>query len=509
MFQSFYLKEFHLKINSSFLLILLTLSCFNYSAFGSTYEISGIAKGSGNKYITALSYEEYFTLSQVVEKSILINEDGSFKLEVEAEENDLIVLRIGTVNAQFYLGESLSYHILFDTSKAQLPLKFTNTNWCSVSFIDLPKADLNTRLEVLNKVHSDFYKENNPEIYQILSSPNSVVKERIKGGKKKVDLVKSEDSDDVFILENDLAESLLLKFNDKLLEKNIDPTEDNFVSISARYMMAELESLLGKNEKEVREKYCEGELYLKNLEFISFYKSHYRNVFDEIYQSDVRNLFLKRLYDLDLDSAIIELSPVFENLGSQNIEFTMLAGIENGLNLPNIPARDITLVLEMLIREGSPEIKVLASNYRRELSRGKKGYEPENFMLFDLDNNAHELVNWKGQFVYISTFSTWNTESTGHQENIKRLEQKYGNRIKFVSICMDEEWTNFQDFLIENRNYNWLFLFGNGDKLLKEKLALATVPQYLLLDPDGKILIDHTPSPEEGVGELLDRILRN
>ena len=74
---------------------------------------------------------------------------------------------------------------------------------------------------------------------------------------------------------------------------------------------------------------------------------------------------------------------------------------------------------------------------------------------------------------------------------------------------MDEDWSSFQDFLIEHRTYNWLFLFGNGDKLLKEKLNLVTVPQYFLLNPNGEIMLDYTFSPEEGITDTLKKIVKN
>ena len=110
-------------------------------------------------------------------------------------------------------------------------------------------------------------------------------------------------------------------------------------------------------KKKSEKKYCQGKLYLTNLEFISFYKSHYRNVFEEIYLSDNRNQFVNQLYKLQLDSAIIELKPLFPKDKVKNIEFILLAGIENGLNLPNIPSRDVTVVLELILREGMAENK--------------------------------------------------------------------------------------------------------------------------------------------------------
>ena len=508
-FLTFYQTESNLKNKKQLTFTFLLLALVGNLVYGNTYEIIGTAPGSEGKQLTVLSYEEYFTLSMKVEETVLIDPNGDFKLHVESDENDLVILRVGAVNAQFYLGSSHLYHVTFDISKAQVPVKFTNTNWCSVSFIDLNPDDINVKMESLNRIHAEFYDENYPEIYQILSSPSSALQKSLSAEGKKIDMAKRDESQYEIVLEKDRAYKLMASFDEMLLAEQIDAQKEDYISISARYMMAELESLLGRNEKEIREKYCQGKLYLTNLEFISFYKSHYRNVFEEIYLSDNRNQFVNQLYKLQLDSAIIELKPLFPKDKVKNIEFILLAGIENGLNLPNIPSRDVTVVLELILREGIVENKFIATNFRRDFAKGMKGYVPENFLLLDLDDERHELESWRGQFVYISVFSSWNTESCGHQEKVKELERKFGNQIKFVSICMDEDWSSFQDFLIEHRTYNWLFLFGNGDKLLKEKLNLVTVPQYFLLNPNGEIMLDYTFSPEEGITDTLKKIVKN
>gem|GEM_PF-1119415 len=495
------------KIQRTFTLLLLAL--VSNLVYGNTYEVIGTAPGSEGEQLTVLSYEEYFTLSMKVEETLLIDSNGDFKLFIESNENELVILRIGTVNAQFYLGNSDSYNVSFDISKAKAPIKFTNTNWCSVSFIDLIPDDINVLMESLNRIHAEFYDENYPEIYQILSSPSSALQKNLSAEVKKIDMAKRNDRQYDIVLEKDRAQKLIASFDKMLLAEQIDTKKEDYISISARYMMAELESLLGRNEREIREKYCQGKLYLTNLEFISFYQSHYRNVFEEIYLSDNRNQFVNQLYKLQLDSAIMEIRPLFPSDKIKNIEFILLAGLENGLNLPNIPSRDVTVVLELILRGGFAENKSIASNFRRELVKGKKGYVPKNFLLLDLDNERHELESWRGQFVYISVFSSWNIESCGHQEKVKELERKFGNQIKFVSICMDEDWSNFQNFLMEHRTYNWLFLFGNGDKLLKEKLNLVTVPQYFLLNPNGEIMLDYTFSPEEGITDTLKKIVKN
>jgi len=273
-------------------------------------------------------------------------------------------------------------------------------------------------------------------------------------------------------------------------------------------MLAELENLLGRNEKELYAEYIKGADYYRNSEFISFKKAFYRNIFEDIYQSERKESFLNYLYDLKLDSALIEADSIIV-LASEPLEFAILSGIETGLKLPNVSSRDVTLILELISRNGKAPFHEMAANYRQQLAKGKTGYIPEDCSFLDGEENLVNSSDWKGQIVYLSFFASWNTESVGHLTRIKALESKYGNRITFVSVCMDYDLEKFKDFLYEHHNYDWQFLFGNTDKLLKEKLQLSTVPHYILLDPSGAFMLDHTPSPEEGIEAVLAKLLRN
>ena len=71
---------------------------------------------------------------------------------------------------------------------------------------------------------------------------------------KKIDMAKRDENQYEIVLEKDRAYKLMASFDEMLLAEQIDAQNEDYISISARYMMAELESLLGRNEKEIREK---------------------------------------------------------------------------------------------------------------------------------------------------------------------------------------------------------------------------------------------------------------
>ncbi len=507
-FLNSYPKAFRLKSKSVYITLLGVLLSAVQCVSAKTYQLNGEVKGMEGEYISVLSYVDYFTETLTQDALLLLDSEGKFSLEYETELYEQIVFRTRKYQAQFIAGEQSSYDFSIDISTVQTPLKFTNDNWCQVKLKNLEPSDVNNRIEELNAFYNTYYDKYYPEIYQILTNPNSNVKESMSGEGKRIDLVKSADSELDEHQKVLSPEALLELFDAGLDEKNISLSGSDYLSVSARYMKAELESLLGKNELELRTEYCYADFHPRNTEYISFMKARFRNVLEEVYQSEKRNQFVKYLYNQDLDSAVISIAPIFEGCKANSLKLALLSGVENGLNLPNISNRDVTLLLELLRRDQGAPTQTMAREYFYALTKGKKDAKPRDFTLLDLDAEKHSFSDWEGQIVYLSAFATWNVESTGHLKRMKDLERKYGNQISFISICMDDNWDDFKEFLIENRNYNWLFLFGNSDQLLKEKLNLVTVPQYFLFDPEGLQIMDYAPSPEEGIERTFNSLLK-
>ncbi len=379
MFPRLFLKELFLIKSLKYIYFLLIMLGFSLFAGAKSYQINGTAPGCEGKQLTVLFYEEYFTMKMTVDQTIFVQSDESFSFEIETNENALVIFRIESVNGQFYLGGETTYNIVFDISKANPPIRFTNTNWSSIQFVNLPETDINKRLEKLNGVHANYYKEYSSEIYQVLTSPNSVVRDQMNKKGVKADMIKLDDSQQIIPEEQDQANKLLQLFIKRLKASEFDPSGDDYESVSAKYMVGELESLLGRNSEDLFKNYLMDRSYLDNLEYVSFYKMYYRNVLEEVYQAELKEEFIGHLYNLHLDSIVISTDSILVS-HNDDLEFALLCGIEAGFELPNVSSRDVTVLLELLSRQASPPYKEMAENYLYSLSKGKKGFIPENCM---------------------------------------------------------------------------------------------------------------------------------
>ena len=57
-------------------------------------------------------------------------------------------------------------------------------------------------------------------------------------------------------------------------------------------------------------------------------------------------------------------------------------------------------------------------------------------------------------FTYINFFATWNHKSLQEMEIINQMNTKY-DFINFVSVNMDQEDVKYENYIKENKHFNW------------------------------------------------------
>ncbi|MBL4709665.1 MAG: TlpA family protein disulfide reductase, partial [Flavobacteriales bacterium] len=109
------------------------------------------------------------------------------------------------------------------------------------------------------------------------------------------------------------------------------------------------------------------------------------------------------------------------------------------------------------------------------------------FTLLDTDSKEHKLSDFKGKPVYLNFWSTSSIPSLRELKVMKVLHQKYGKKIHFISINLDNDSTINQSIKAKN-TYDWTFLHFGDDYDLREKYQVATIPTYFLINENGGII---------------------
>jgi hypothetical protein len=213
----------------------------------------------------------------------------------------------------------------------------------------------------------------------------------------------------------------------------------------------------------------------KYMEYLnSFYNRYYfslssenrKAIYDAVIRSDAKT-FLNTLHtDFYLKNAelteLIALKILFESLNTQ--EFPK--------------SNAISIVEQMELMVSNENLRIIVRNILARYNELKVGSRLKDFKL----NSSISLNLYQGKHVYIHFFDPKNQKCLSEVAALKKLYEKYGKYIQFITIYPNQEGNNSA---IEQRNLDAIiwdkFSFETTHEIWTE-LKVNSFPYYLLLD---------------------------
>jgi thiol-disulfide isomerase/thioredoxin len=188
----------------------------------------------------------------------------------------------------------------------------------------------------------------------------------------------------------------------------------------------------------------------------------------------------------------------FNKINSEPLaELYLLNGLFEVYHKKTIDQESNVQILKEIKESGlTTENKNIASNILKNLQKFQKNQLAPKFQLSNSENKIVELASFKGKYIYLNFWADWSIPSLRELKVIELLHEKYGDKLHFISINLDENEATFKSVQNKN-NYNWTFLHIGNNYELKENYGVKTVPSYFLIDKKGKILDAFAPNPAE------------
>lgn len=121
------------------------------------------------------------------------------------------------------------------------------------------------------------------------------------------------------------------------------------------------------------------------------------------------------------------------------------------------------------------------------------------------------LNSYKNRWVYLNFFSTKNIESMKEMPKIAALKKKFGDKISFISICLDDSLSSYQNYLKQNPKFDWAIWY-NSDKSItktaKELYFVTGSEAYFLISPQAYLVQSPAPSPSQGIEYKLNILFK-
>jgi thiol-disulfide isomerase/thioredoxin len=182
--------------------------------------------------------------------------------------------------------------------------------------------------------------------------------------------------------------------------------------------------------------------------------------------------------------------------------------------LKDVGTSDLTSFITTLEKVSKDE-KLIASvkKYAAQYEHLYAGKIAPNAEFYDAEGKTSKLSDYRGKVLYIDTWATWCGPCKREIPFLKTLEESYhGKNIQFISVSTDKDVAAWKTF-IERESMTGLQLHQSQEmeKTMSYLYAVNSIPRFVLIDEEGKIVSVDAPRPSSGdeIRHLIDRVLND
>jgi thiol-disulfide isomerase/thioredoxin len=182
--------------------------------------------------------------------------------------------------------------------------------------------------------------------------------------------------------------------------------------------------------------------------------------------------------------------------------------------LKDVGTADLSSFIATLEKVSKDE-KLIASvrKYAAQYEHLYAGRMAPDAEFYDAEGNVSKLSDYRGKVVYIDTWATWCGPCKREIPFLKTLEEAYhGKNIQFISVSTDKDVSAWKTFIArESMSGLQLHQSQEMEKTMSYLYVVNSIPRFMLIDEDGKIVSVDAPRPSSGeeIRAMIDRVLND
>lgn len=456
-----------MKINAFLIAFIFGLFTSNLSAEETL--IQGKIDGFEGATIRVGFYEDYISFKKKFIASSQI-EDGQFQLKIEVDEVTHLILMVEDKQTSLFAEAGQVYNLFLSYSIEN------NSRRAFEKFLDLrftfPREnELNQKIKVFNSDYQDFF---------------STHYERF--------IVNEADQEVAAFIKDQTEKSVYQS----------PPYLKNYV----KYALANLEDINRGDQNDLETKYLKQQTVLiKHKEYMNFFRQLYKEDFEQLLiRKSAKPLMEALMMDEDLNKSIQLIKSLKGFQNDALAELYLINGLFEVYHTKRINQKSNLKLLAALTANGSSEaIQKQAGMVLAQLKRMTESADAPAFSLKNTKGEVVDLAALKGKPVYLGFWANWSLISLKELRLMQALKEKYANSVHFISINIDED-ASLNAKVKQDYGYDWPFLYGGKDYLLREQYEVRTVPLYYLIDKNGKLVQRYAPPPHQVENKLSSLI---
>lgn len=444
-------------------------------SFGKETVVKGLAPTFVGKQVKLYRFADYISFTKKVIAETEVQEDSSFHMAFDLKETTELILAIGPSKGYMYAQPGAEYMILYPRLDLEQGQRMRE-NVVQVIFDSLPETDINFKILDFDYRLDGFIGNT----FEFLASDEWKVR--------------------------------LGRFKKHMYEL-YDTVDSRYFKDHVQYSVAMVEQIGHIRENLQRSKLEVYNTYIANQP-VKYGHPKYMGLINQFYSNSIRTApvemerqFYKGILKRN-DSLCLDVLGRSDYLRDPRLrELVFIIELVSAYKSEEYPKAKIIDMLDTLaVRAEFPEHRPIAKNVRARMLHLAKGHPAPHFELLSTADTLVDLSDLQGKHVYLNFFEDWCSRCFEEMRIIRRLREKYGEDISFVSISLDDSLEQVKRAVDNNLAFDWHFLHYGNNEELKEAYRIYDLPVYYLIDPDGNILEAPAlgPSPN-GSYETIDR----
>lgn len=151
------------------------------------------------------------------------------------------------------------------------------------------------------------------------------------------------------------------------------------------------------------------------------------------------------------------------------------------------------------------EIREMRENWRKL----EAGNAAPVFTYPDINGQMVALTDFIGKYVYVDVWATWCGPCRREIPHMEKLMNDYADEnIAFVAVSLDEDKDAWME-MVQNKELKGSQLYaGSWSSKIASDYMIRSIPRFLLIDPEGKIIDAKAPRPSsEEIRKIFDEKL--
>lgn len=457
-----------------------------------------IAPGYSDKKVNVWLEDDLFTGHRVLISSKYLVGDSA-RFTIENQEIRLIRVELDYQYALMLIESNKNYRVIFPLPNDNSALTLAKKTRVQLTYKDMDSNDINANISAFNPIVDQFILEN-LSLEQVQGTDTSIALE------PEVE----ELFEDRFEVNRFSERDFLKKLgNFKISMDSIYGSNDDYFGVYRKYVFANIEYSLGKKRRPLFYDYVQDQqVEYHNVEFVKFFSSFYKDFFDFYSYYPYSEKLINALETANPVESLLNLIKGDTLTGSDEMQLLIL---EKGLYdlYPNTNRwKDrIIEILERLEKENPySEQRLIAGYMIEKLLKGKQGTP---IPVLDYINDNGDTLKLSEQYktiVYIQFFASWNTSALAEMELMTELKKRYGNMIQFLSISIDENFSDYKSFVENNKSFKWNFGWIGDDPVIWKNFEIDHLPLFYLIDEQGGIIDWPALWPSTGIESNFQKI---